>query len=347
MRTLPSGYGRGGAAPGFRRARAIARRRPCRGGPPRRGASLHGPAGARRRVGKRIRSGRAGSPRHGARQRAVGNDGRAKCRGVARGRPLHRCDPRRRGAPRARCRAASRRDRGMRDEGPLVELALGAERAEPRLAAAERVRSAEGLRKLASAAKDKDRGVTRLARQRLEAIADRAGQAAEADAILEQLQALTASPARFSPRRSRSTGAGRRSTYGERAPRALGRGPAGAAGALRSRAGRAAGAVAVRAQAARMDRCAEPPARRTRWPACAPSCRRCARRRRDSTTARRSMCWTRPDSASRAGSGSGRRSRAPKRWSWKPSSSRRARPSTTRICPNGGRRWTARSAVRR
>ena len=69
------------------------------------------------------------------------------------------------------------------------ELALGAERAELRLDAAEHVRSAEGLRKLASAAKDKDRGVTRLARQRLAAIAERAGQASEADAIVEQLQA--------------------------------------------------------------------------------------------------------------------------------------------------------------
>jgi len=83
---------------------------------------------------------------------------------------------------------------GIRDEGRLVELALGAERAELRLDAAEHVHSADGLRKLVSAAKDKDRGVTRLARQRLAAIAERAGQAAEADAIVEQLQALTAKP---------------------------------------------------------------------------------------------------------------------------------------------------------
>ena len=83
---------------------------------------------------------------------------------------------------------------GIRDEGRLVELALSAERAELRMEAAERVQSAESLRTLAHAAKDKDRGVTRLARQRLAAIAERAGQEAEADAIVEQLQALTAKP---------------------------------------------------------------------------------------------------------------------------------------------------------
>ncbi len=83
---------------------------------------------------------------------------------------------------------------GIRDEGRLVELALSAERAELRLDAAERVHSAQNLRALADAAKNKDRGVTRLARQRLAAIAERAGQETEADAIVEQLQALTAKP---------------------------------------------------------------------------------------------------------------------------------------------------------
>src|SRR4029077_17174590 len=55
----------------------------------------------------------------------------------------------------------------VRDESLLVELALTAEIAEPRHDAAERVHSAEGLRKLAHASK-KDRGVARLARQRLD-----------------------------------------------------------------------------------------------------------------------------------------------------------------------------------
>ncbi len=80
------------------------------------------------------------------------------------------------------------------DEDLLVELALVAEHAEARMDAAERVQTPEALRKLASAAKNKDRGVTRLARQRIDAIAERAGQAAEADAILDQLQALTDKP---------------------------------------------------------------------------------------------------------------------------------------------------------
>ena len=71
--------------------------------------SMHRPSGARRRVGSRIGSGRPGCARGCARQRAFGHDGRRGRRGVARGRPLHRCDPRRCGAPRARRRTAPRR----------------------------------------------------------------------------------------------------------------------------------------------------------------------------------------------------------------------------------------------
>jgi hypothetical protein len=82
----------------------------------------------------------------------------------------------------------------LRDEDSLVEVALVAEHAETRMAAAERVRTPEGLRKLADAARNKDRGVARFARKRIEAIADRAGQAAEADAILAQLEALATTP---------------------------------------------------------------------------------------------------------------------------------------------------------
>jgi len=82
----------------------------------------------------------------------------------------------------------------LRDEGLLVGIALSAGHAETRLAAAECVRSAEPLRALAEGARGKDRGVARLAKQRLEAIENRAGQATEADAILEQLEALAGTP---------------------------------------------------------------------------------------------------------------------------------------------------------
>ena len=82
----------------------------------------------------------------------------------------------------------------LRDEALLIELAVSAGHAETRLAAAECVRTPEGLQALSEAAKGKDRGVARLAKQRLEALKNRAGQASEADAILEQLEALAATP---------------------------------------------------------------------------------------------------------------------------------------------------------
>jgi len=82
----------------------------------------------------------------------------------------------------------------IRDEGLLVEVALGAERAEARMAAAQRVSTLEGLQKLAAAAKDKDRGVARLARQRIDAMNNRLWQQAEAQAIIGQLEALAAEP---------------------------------------------------------------------------------------------------------------------------------------------------------
>ena len=102
-----------------------------------------------------------------------------------------RCDVARRTPDADRRRVALA---GIRDEALLVELALSAEHAESRMDAAERVHTPDGLRKLANAAKNKDRGVARLARQRIDAIAERAGQEAEADAIVEQLEALTARP---------------------------------------------------------------------------------------------------------------------------------------------------------
>jgi len=83
---------------------------------------------------------------------------------------------------------------GLRDEPLLVELALTAGHAEARLAAAECVHTPEGLAALVDAARNKDRGVMRLAKHRLEAMKDRAGQDTEADAILAQLEALAGTP---------------------------------------------------------------------------------------------------------------------------------------------------------
>ncbi|MEO8303140.1 MAG: DUF349 domain-containing protein [Betaproteobacteria bacterium] len=98
-----------------------------------------------------------------------------------------RCEVVRRTADAERRRSAIA---AIRDESALIELALAAEHAETRMAAAERVGTAEGLRKLADASRNKDHGVARLARQRIDSMADREGQAAEADAILAQLEAL-------------------------------------------------------------------------------------------------------------------------------------------------------------
>jgi len=76
------------------------------------------------------------------------------------------------------------------EEGLLVELALTAEHAGTRMAAAARVRTLEGLRRLAEGARDKDNGVARLARKQLDAIATREGDAVEADTIVAQLETL-------------------------------------------------------------------------------------------------------------------------------------------------------------
>lgn len=83
---------------------------------------------------------------------------------------------------------------GIRDEGPLVALALAAEHAQTRRAAAERVHTPQALRQLADAARNKDRGVARHARQRADAIQDRASQEVEADAILTEMEALPLRP---------------------------------------------------------------------------------------------------------------------------------------------------------
>ena len=82
----------------------------------------------------------------------------------------------------------------IREEALLVELALTAEHADTRMAAAQHVRTPEGLRKVADVARDKDRGVARLARKRLDAMANRDDDAAEADAVVAQLEALASKP---------------------------------------------------------------------------------------------------------------------------------------------------------
>ena len=82
----------------------------------------------------------------------------------------------------------------IREEAVLVELALTAEHAATRMAAAQRVRTPEGLRTLAEGARDRDRGVARLARQQLDAMADREDDTAEADAIVAQLETLASNP---------------------------------------------------------------------------------------------------------------------------------------------------------
>ena len=76
------------------------------------------------------------------------------------------------------------------EEGLLVELALTAEHAGTRMAAATRVRTPEGLRSLAEGARDKDQGVARLARKQLDAMANREDNAVEADTIVAQLETL-------------------------------------------------------------------------------------------------------------------------------------------------------------
>ena len=98
----------------------------------------------------------------------------------------------------ARCTPDADRRRiaiaALRHEDSLVEIALVADHAETRLAAAARVHTPEGLRKLADAARNKDHGVARLARKRFEAITDHADRTAAADTILAQLEALATAP---------------------------------------------------------------------------------------------------------------------------------------------------------
>jgi hypothetical protein len=80
------------------------------------------------------------------------------------------------------------------DEPSLVEIALGAEHAAVRAAAAGRVRTEASLRLLLKGARDKDRGVARLARERLDAFEREREGAARAEALLGEADALVAQP---------------------------------------------------------------------------------------------------------------------------------------------------------
>ncbi len=80
------------------------------------------------------------------------------------------------------------------DEQVLADLAIAAAHAPVRLAAAERVHGPQALRRLEEAARDKDRGVARLAGRRLQTLAHRAETAAAADSMLAQAEALVAQP---------------------------------------------------------------------------------------------------------------------------------------------------------
>lgn len=82
----------------------------------------------------------------------------------------------------------------IRDEGVLVDLAAHSGQAETRALAADRVTTRTRLEELADAVRTKDHGVYRSVRQRLDAIKTRIEQAAEADQVLEQLEALAARP---------------------------------------------------------------------------------------------------------------------------------------------------------
>ena len=78
----------------------------------------------------------------------------------------------------------------IREEDALIELALTAARAEARKEAAGRVQTLAGLKALAEAAREKDRGVATLARARVREINRRAARQAEADAVLAQLEGV-------------------------------------------------------------------------------------------------------------------------------------------------------------
>ncbi len=228
----------------------------------------------------------------------------------------------------------------VRDEALLVDLALTADIAETRQEAAERVHSPEALRKLSHAAKNKDRGVARLARQRIEAMTERAGQAESADAMLTELEALAGKPG---PIVSAMVDLDRRwqglAVTGDDARLARW---AEARAAVQARFDREQDEQRGRAQFER---------RLREWLDALPSRRddaidalrtpkrpRCGRPRYVSITPRPLRCWRTPSAASEPGSANARRRPGPKRWWSKRNSSRPERRSTTRICRPAGRR---------
>ena len=82
----------------------------------------------------------------------------------------------------------------LRDESSAVDLALDAQRGDTRMAAAERVHSQPGLQRLHDGARNKDHGVARLAKQRLDSMRSRSAQDTEADSILSALEGLAHEP---------------------------------------------------------------------------------------------------------------------------------------------------------
>lgn len=82
----------------------------------------------------------------------------------------------------------------IQSEAVLVSLALDAQFSETRKAAAERVTGADGLRKLAEEASNTDRGVARIARQKLHTFEDQARLGAAADELIARAEALASKP---------------------------------------------------------------------------------------------------------------------------------------------------------
>ena len=83
---------------------------------------------------------------------------------------------------------------GIADEASLVALALDAPRTDTRMAAAERIGSEQALQQLHDVARNRDHGVARYVKHRLDAMRSQTSQAAEADAVLDSLEALASEP---------------------------------------------------------------------------------------------------------------------------------------------------------
>ena len=219
------------------------------------------------------------------------------------------------------------------------------------MAAAERVSTPDGLRKLADAAKNKDHGVARLARQRIDAIKHRREQDAEAELVIAQLEALAAEPGPILTavielnRRWQAldmNGDAARLARCEIARQAI-----------QARFEREQNEQRLRVQFER---------RLSAWieglGTAAPAAEDALAAMRTELAALREEAQgeRRRSRAGAAGSGAGRASRngnrnsrpPPARWRWcsKPSSLPQARPSTMRNCRHAGRRSTARYARR-